>query len=75
MQTKLGRWMKDNRFSNKRFSEKIAAEMGVAEFSPRTVEAWRYGKSVPRAAAMRAVFVVTCGEITANDFVFEEGDG
>lgn len=69
MPNKLDEYIRRNRLTNKLFSDRVAIAMGKKQFSHRTVEQWRTGRAVPRVRAQQAIFKITDGEITPNDFI------
>ncbi|MET4187657.1 hypothetical protein ABIB86_000394 [Bradyrhizobium sp. JR1.7] len=67
MRTTFSNWLEAKSLSNQKFADQmIAAGINVSD---RTVESWRYGRAMPRKRALEAIFAVTNGEVTANDFV------
>lgn len=67
MPTKLDRWMKENRYSDRLFAEKLAT-VGV-RVSARTVESWRQGRAMPRKKALGGIKTVTNDEVLPNDWI------
>lgn len=55
----LGRWLWDHRVSDRDFADMMAKELGVKEFSARTVEKWRYGLRYPSGKNMIAIKALT----------------
>src|SRR5882672_2891571 len=66
---KLGAWMERNFWTTDMFAEKVAAELNRSTFSPRTVEAWRQGRAIPRYRMLPVISKITNGEVTGDDFV------
>lgn len=74
--TKLERWMRENRYSDTAFAAAVEAEIEnltgePVEISPATVAKWRLGgpdAPLPRKHALRAIYVVTKGEVDPNSF-------
>jgi hypothetical protein len=73
MPTRFDDWLRKNRKSDKDFAEMLnghLAQVGKRpRYSYRTVEAWRYGRSIPRKDANKAINILTDGEVGAVDFV------
>lgn len=74
--TKLERWMRENRYSDTAFAAAVEAEIenmtgDPAEIASGTVTKWRLGgpdAPLPRKHALRAIYVVTKGEVDPNSF-------
>ena len=58
----LREFMKSNNLTEADMASKIGASIGA-------IRKWRYGDRVPRGPHMRRITEVTCGAVTANDFV------
>ena len=66
--TPLGLYLFTNRISSKEFAEMMGKQLGIKDFSPRTIEKWRtVSKSVPTGKNMRAIKALT--GITADQMV------
>lgn len=63
----LGKWLWEQRISDREFAVMMAAELGVSRFSTSTVENWRYGRRNPYGENMRAIKALT--GITADQML------
>lgn len=61
--------MRRKALTSKGFARLVSEADEHHTVSGRTVENWLYSVSVPRGWAMSAIFKVTDGELTPNDFV------
>jgi hypothetical protein len=66
---KLRDWLGANQLTAHDFSLRVAAQMGVGYFSPKTVENWVQDRVAPRKRTMQLVAIITEGKVTANDFL------
>lgn len=72
-QTVLGRWMRENRYSDQTFADAVNSEIKRLG-SQKTVTAaavgkWRLGTSVPRKVPLRAIGALTEGAVPYESFV------
>lgn len=63
----FGKWLWENRISDRDFADMMAAELGVPKFAASTVENWRYGTRTPSGRNMRAIKALT--GITADQML------
>ena len=55
----VGKWLWEQRFSDRDFANKMKAELGVPKFSASTVENWRYGTRNPHGKNLNAIIRLT----------------
>jgi hypothetical protein len=67
--TKLAKWLENNRYSDPAFAKALAEADPAFPFSTRAVANWRRGTATPRARALAAMEKVSNGEITAAMFI------
>lgn len=76
--TKLELWMRQNRYSDAAFAAALEAEIenmtggDYTNISSGSVAKWRLGgptAPMPRKQALRAIYVITKGEVDPNSFV------
>lgn len=65
--SKLELWMNANRWSDPAFAAELSKHT-AKPITGRAVYKWRHRQRKPRGGNMRAITIVTHGEITANDF-------
>ncbi|MDQ5916744.1 MAG: hypothetical protein QG584_2638 [Pseudomonadota bacterium] len=74
--TKLERWKRANRYSDTAFASAVEGEIHAligedVTISSGTVTKWRLGgpdAPMPRKLALRAIYVITKGEVDPNSF-------
>lgn len=69
--TKLGEWMKANRYSDKAFADEVSSRAAKTVTS-HAVFNWRHGLSMPRSGNMHVIKEITNGQVMPNDFVLVE---
>lgn len=55
----LGKYLWNNRLSNRDFAASMQEKLHFDKFSPSTVEKWRYGQRYPKGANLAAVILLT----------------
>lgn len=55
----LGKWLWQQRFSDRDFAERVRIYRCLPKFSASTVENWRYGKTSPKGENLKAVMALT----------------
>ena len=63
---KLATWLKQNQMTQQKFLEESNA-LGY-DFSIHAVVKWCSGRRIPRGPEMTAIYKVTGGNVTPNDF-------
>lgn len=68
----LGKWLWEQRFSDRDFANRVKIYRALPKFSASTVENWRYGTRNPHGENLKAVMALT--GMTADQILGLDGE-